>query len=325
MTTYNKTQLKTFFEQGDVPQGTDYANLIDSQVNIAETGTQSMAGSLTTTKLITPLVSAVQIDVTTLTATSANINGGNISIPGGSVIASAGTFSSGVQALVSGTASYGFQASFGTNTNGTPNAFDVIAANIAGASTITGFNFRSISIAPSASVTTINAINITGPSFGVGASAGTVRGINISNLGINGGVTNATGVAVAFQAGAGTTNQCINCASGTFVVDGLGALLTAPAITSAAGIAIGTAAPLSYNNIVRGQGVTDGSATGFGLLANKRGLFQYFIYEGAVSANLWPAGSDYQINSLASGTPFALAANTQYTIIYKTASAYSVK
>jgi hypothetical protein len=34
MTTYNKATLKTFFAQGDIPSGTDYANFIDSYVNV---------------------------------------------------------------------------------------------------------------------------------------------------------------------------------------------------------------------------------------------------------------------------------------------------
>lgn len=64
MTTYNKTQLKTFFEQGDVPSGTDYANLIDSQLNLVETVNQTMAGPLTATKLVAPTVSATNFNVT---------------------------------------------------------------------------------------------------------------------------------------------------------------------------------------------------------------------------------------------------------------------
>lgn len=58
MTQYNKSTLKTFFEQNDVPQGTDYANLIDSYVNQVETALQSMAGPLQTTELDTARVSA---------------------------------------------------------------------------------------------------------------------------------------------------------------------------------------------------------------------------------------------------------------------------
>lgn len=58
MTQYNKSTLKTFFAQNDVPQGTDYANLIDSYVNQVETALQSMAGPLQTTELDTARVSA---------------------------------------------------------------------------------------------------------------------------------------------------------------------------------------------------------------------------------------------------------------------------
>jgi hypothetical protein len=76
MTLYNKSTLATFFAQGDVPQGTDYANLINSQVNLVETVIQQMAGPLGTTELDTPLVSAATVNATTmLTATAINIAG----------------------------------------------------------------------------------------------------------------------------------------------------------------------------------------------------------------------------------------------------------
>lgn len=64
MTTYNKSTLQTFFEQGDVPSGTDYANLIDSQVNIVETSVQAMGGALSVPELITPRVSATTVNIT---------------------------------------------------------------------------------------------------------------------------------------------------------------------------------------------------------------------------------------------------------------------
>jgi len=64
MTTYNKATLKTFFEQGDIPSGSDYANLIDSQINIVETGVQVMGGALNPTELITARVSATDVNVT---------------------------------------------------------------------------------------------------------------------------------------------------------------------------------------------------------------------------------------------------------------------
>lgn len=88
MTTYNKTQLKTFFETGDVPTGTDYANLIDSCVNIVETASQTLAGPLNPTELVTARVSAGNVNVTgTMTiagqtsAEGANF-GGAVSVSG---------------------------------------------------------------------------------------------------------------------------------------------------------------------------------------------------------------------------------------------------
>lgn len=104
MTTYNKTQLKTFFETGDVPTGTDYANLIDSCVNIVETASQTLAGPLNPTELVTARVSAGNANVTgTMTIagqTSAeNVNvGGGLSVSGASTLAGAsfsGTVSAG--------------------------------------------------------------------------------------------------------------------------------------------------------------------------------------------------------------------------------------
>lgn len=64
MTQLNKSALTLLFQQGDVPTGTDYANLIDSYVNQAETATQAMQGPLSTTELVTPRVSATDINVT---------------------------------------------------------------------------------------------------------------------------------------------------------------------------------------------------------------------------------------------------------------------
>lgn len=101
MTNYNKTTLATFFAQGDVPQGTDYANLINSQVNLVETAIQAMAGPLSTTELDTPLVSAAAVNVTgsftiggnfgitgKMSAASLNVTG-DVSAATGTVYASA--------------------------------------------------------------------------------------------------------------------------------------------------------------------------------------------------------------------------------------------
>lgn len=107
MTQYNKATLKTFFETGDVPNGSDYANLIDSCLNLVETGEQDMAGPLGTSELIASRVSAGNINCTgSLSTNSFSVSGtlnvgsliatGDIQTVTGRTIASAASFASGV-------------------------------------------------------------------------------------------------------------------------------------------------------------------------------------------------------------------------------------
>lgn len=99
------------------------------------------------------------------------------------------------------------------------------------------------------------------------------------------------------------------------------------AIVSAAGTTQATAALISSNvGITRLQGTTDGQATGYLLPSptGNLGTEQILIYEGAVSANLWP-NSGCKINALGANAAFALVANTTYYTIYSQASAYAVK
>lgn len=49
MTARSPTFLKSRFEQGDIPQGVDYEDLIDSYLNVEVSGAQSLAGPLTIT------------------------------------------------------------------------------------------------------------------------------------------------------------------------------------------------------------------------------------------------------------------------------------
>lgn len=221
MTTYNKSSLKTYFETNDVPTGGNYADLIDSNLNLVETAIQSMAGQLYTTKLITPNVSAASI---TNTGTTNSVN-----------------------ASITGTASI---ASLNVSTNA---AFT---------GTFTS-NFATVGV----------------------VSAGDVYA---------------------------STTKTTYLKSDT------------PTIVSAAGTTQATAVQLGTTAIVRGQGSTDGSATGYALTSNNAGLIQYFVHEGAVSANLWPPTGG-TINGLSANAAFGLAANTLYTVIHKTASAYAVK
>lgn len=66
MTTLSKASLTALFQTGDVPSGTDFANLIDSQVNVAESSTQAMLGALQTPEVIATRVSATNITTNTL-------------------------------------------------------------------------------------------------------------------------------------------------------------------------------------------------------------------------------------------------------------------
>jgi len=47
MASQDKATLKSAFETGDGPTGTDFANLIDSQLNLAETTAQTISGAVT--------------------------------------------------------------------------------------------------------------------------------------------------------------------------------------------------------------------------------------------------------------------------------------
>lgn len=86
--TANKNTLTQLFQNGDVPQGADYANFIDSCVNVAETSAQTINSPIIPTELITARVSAGNVNVTgTLTVTGQTsvqnfYVGGNIFVSG---------------------------------------------------------------------------------------------------------------------------------------------------------------------------------------------------------------------------------------------------
>lgn len=100
MTTYNKATLATFFQTGDVPDGTDYANLIDSQVNIVESSVQAMGGALSTPELITARVSATNVNVTgILSANNLAVNSLTVTtLAATTITGSAATFTGSVSA-----------------------------------------------------------------------------------------------------------------------------------------------------------------------------------------------------------------------------------
>lgn len=75
MTASNRTTLKALFETGDTLSQASFEDLIDSFVNLVETGQQTMAGALSTTQLITSRLSAGDANVTgTLSANTAILN-----------------------------------------------------------------------------------------------------------------------------------------------------------------------------------------------------------------------------------------------------------
>lgn len=97
MTTYNKASLKTFFETNDIPTGTDYANLIDSYVNLVETSVQAMAGNLQVPKIIVSRVSASNLNCYgVLSASTGYIS--NLAVDGVFSVTSAASFAGKVSA-----------------------------------------------------------------------------------------------------------------------------------------------------------------------------------------------------------------------------------
>lgn len=65
MSTLDRATLKAAFQNGDQPQGSDYENLIDSMVNLAETTTQTMNGQL----VLAGGVSAASVNAGTMVLT----------------------------------------------------------------------------------------------------------------------------------------------------------------------------------------------------------------------------------------------------------------
>lgn len=243
MTTYNQATLKTFFQDGDIPDGNDYANLIDSCLNVVDTADQPIAGPISPTQLNTARVSA-----------------GNINITGTLIIA------------------------------GITSATDIYADTV------------------HASALALNgSLSITG-TFSAAA-------INTNGLTVNGNIT-ANGISVTSDVSANGKVVASAASFAAGIIQGVG-------IVSAAGSAQTTAAQLTFVTN-RGQGVIDGTTTGFALQANRTGLTQYLSLEGATSANLWPPTGG-KINNGSANTPFSLAGNALYTIVHVAASSYGVK
>lgn len=86
MTAQTRAVNKGRFEQGDTPQGSDYADVIDSYLSIADTSAQSISSDLTVPALVATSVNATRM-VTTFAA------GEGFNTTTASVAASTGGFS----------------------------------------------------------------------------------------------------------------------------------------------------------------------------------------------------------------------------------------
>ncbi len=161
MTALSRASLKTFFENGDIPQGSDFANLIDSCMNVVDTSAQSLASPLVVTELITPRVSAASANIlgivsagsiatgaitaSSITALSLFVSG-NISAGSGSftgdVSASTGTVYASALRTVTGTfGSVGIVSAAGTaQATAAPLAFVINRAKGVVDGSTTGFS-----------------------------------------------------------------------------------------------------------------------------------------------------------------------------------------
>lgn len=290
MTTFNKSSLQNIWINGFVPQGSDYTNLIQSQVNIAETAEQDMAGALSTTELITPKVSATTGHFTTVSGTS--FYGTNGSFSGGSFNVSANNAMS-------------LQTSVGNVVIGT----DV--GNLTTNATNNNINGTNVNIAANSILLSANNITLNADTGSITTSANTSM---TQNANIN--MTLNTGINMTLNAGVNITLSAQNSIL-------LNTKVILPvAIISAAGTAQATGS-LCSASICRLKGVVDGQTTGFALMPNRAGWTQS-LYSDSVSANLWPPTGG-TINALGANAVFPLAANTLYSVIHLAASAYAVK
>lgn len=200
---------------------------------------------------------------------------------------------------------------------GSLNTPELITAKVSA----TNVNITGILSAASQSVNTLTVTTLTG-------TTGTFSGIVSANsLNAAGNVTGGTGTFTGSVSAASlNVTGDVSAATGTVYASAMrsvNGIFSGTGIVSAAGTSQ-AAATILTNVINRGQGVADGTTTGFAIPANKTGLVQYLLVETNTSANLWPP-SGGTINGKAANTVFALAGQTSYTIFHVGASAYGVK
>lgn len=124
MTSQTRVVNKGRFEQGDTPQGSDHADLIDSFLSLADSTAQTVTSQITVPVLnVTTEVSAVLVNASTVSASFIRGNDYGV-VTAQSIITSAATFLTNVSAGPSGAQGYALLVQATTivsNTSGASN------------------------------------------------------------------------------------------------------------------------------------------------------------------------------------------------------------
>ena len=157
MTAQTRAILKANFETGDVPDGTNYVDLVDSFLAIVDTTAQSLASDLTVPTLIaTTEVSAGDVIATKVSASS----GSFVIVSADRVHASAATF----LAVVSADRIHASAATFGATVSADSIAASSASISVFSAATIS-FNTIATALA-TASAVGGTGINVSRPDRG---------------------------------------------------------------------------------------------------------------------------------------------------------------
>jgi len=80
MTAKSRANLKAVFQTGDKPDGDDFADLIDSCVNVTDTSAQTLAGNVTVDSLTATIVSAGTVNADTLNVAGFTVSGISLAV-----------------------------------------------------------------------------------------------------------------------------------------------------------------------------------------------------------------------------------------------------
>lgn len=169
MAKQNRTILKTYFQQGDIPTQGQYADLIDSQLNLNDGNTQILSGSISASNFI----SSTGISLAGTISSSGNLEIGNITSSAGVSITGKLTAASAVITDITGSnISASLQlitdkiqqgsAADGINIIGSITA----SANISASGTITGTTLTTNTLNVNNSITSSGAVSASGALIG---------------------------------------------------------------------------------------------------------------------------------------------------------------